>query len=43
MEDPSLWLPVFGYEYRCNADFDDAMRIAYSKKVKTIAQKRVQH
>jgi len=40
MEDPSLWLPVFGYEYRCNADFDDAMRIAYSEKVKAIAQSK---
>ncbi|MCH3916888.1 MAG: radical SAM protein [Spirochaetia bacterium] len=37
MEDPSLWMPTFGYSYRNNSVFEQAMRTAYTEKVQTIA------
>jgi spore photoproduct lyase len=33
MESPSLWKPVFGYEYRCNEEFEAAMKKSYMEKI----------
>jgi spore photoproduct lyase len=33
MEDPVLWKPVFGYEYRSNEEFELAMKRAYAKSL----------
>ncbi len=34
MEDPSLWMDVFGREYRCDRDFEEDMKRAYYSKLK---------
>ena len=33
MEDPSLWLPVLGREYKCDKDFEDDMKKHYFEKI----------
>ena len=33
MEDPKLWKPVFGFEYRCNEEFETAMKKNYTSKI----------
>jgi spore photoproduct lyase len=37
MEDPSLWEPVFGFSYRDNKTFEDAMKQRYREKMDRIA------
>ncbi|MBI9102916.1 MAG: DNA repair photolyase [Spirochaetales bacterium] len=36
MEDPDLWKPVFGYEYKDNEEFEKAMKHAYLNKIYNI-------
>ncbi len=38
MEDPALWLPVFGYEYGDNTEFEEAMKDHYKSKVDCLTQ-----
>ena len=33
MESPKLWKPVFGFEYRCNEEFESAMKRSYMRKI----------
>lgn len=33
MENPKLWMPVFGYEYRSNEEFEAAMKKSYMNKI----------
>ncbi len=35
MEDPRLWEPVFGYSYTTNAEFEDAMKSSYMRKIRS--------
>ncbi len=34
MEDPSLWMPVFGFEYNSNDTFEAAMKASYLNKIR---------
>lgn len=36
MEDPLLWPKVFGYEYDCDKDFENAMKKAYFEKINLV-------
>jgi spore photoproduct lyase len=36
MEDESLWQKVFGYEYKNNEAFEEAMLQSYFDKVKSL-------
>lgn len=37
MEDPSLWLDCFGYEYHSNAEFEQSMKSSYLSKINTLS------
>lgn len=36
MEDPSLWEPVFGFNYKSNEEFENAMLKAYFRKISNL-------
>jgi spore photoproduct lyase len=37
MEEPAIWQPVFGYQYRSNDEFELAMKSSYMQKIRKIA------
>ncbi len=40
MENPTLWQPIFGFEYRSNAEFERAMKTSYLQKIRQRMQDR---
>ena len=36
LEDPKLWMPVLGREYKCDKDFEMDMKKHYQKKIDSI-------
>ena len=40
MENPSLWKPVFGFDYPSNDAFEAAMKASYMDKIRSVAAKK---
>ena len=43
MEDPRLWEPVFGRSYASNEEFEEAMKSAYMRKIRTAGRRMAPH